>query len=325
MTYAVIGGSLVLISYGLVMVCGSILVAPVLRLAARVPDPLRRARWLVALRLVPAGLGILISSGLVLPAFVWLEPRQTAESVSGGMVLLASASALVIALGLFRGAHSLWTTNLLVRRLGRDSTPVATPLSPLTGIPAFAVNEAFPLVSLVGWFRPRLFVSRTVLSHCSEDELAAVVAHEAGHLRRGDHWTRLILRACPDILSLTRLGASIEAIWAASAEQVADDHAARFSPTGSVDLASALVKVARLATAAHPGTMPSTALYRGGGVAARVKRLLERPPSPLEPVRPWPPALFGVSTLLLVPAAAAALGLLDRVHAVSEAVVLFLQ
>jgi Zn-dependent protease with chaperone function len=324
MTYVLLGSSLALIAYGFFMIAGSVLVAPFLRLAARVPDPLRRARWLVALRLVPAGLGILISSGLVLPAFVWLEPRRTAENVSAVMILLAGAPALLIGLGLFRGAHSLWATNRLVRRLGRGSIPVETPLSPLTGVPTFAVSEAFPLVSLVGWFRPRLFVSRTVLSHCGEDELFAVVAHEAGHLSRGDHWTRLILRACPDLLSLTRLGASIEAIWAASAEQVADDHAARFRPTGSVDLASALVKVARLATTTDPKRLPSTALYRGGGVAARVKRLLERPTPPLEPVRPWPLALLGISTLLLVPAAAA-LGLLDRVHALSESIVLFLQ
>jgi hypothetical protein len=324
MTYALLGGSLTLIAYGLVMIASSIPVVPLLRQAALVPEPLRRARRLVALRLAPAALGILASLGLVLPAFLWLEPKRTGESASAAMLLLAGASALVMALGVFRGVQSLWTTRLLVRRLHRGSTPVEIPASPLADVPAFAVSEAFPLVSLVGWFRPRLFVSKTVLEHCGEVELAAVAAHEAGHLSRRDHWTRLILRACPDVLSLTRFGASIERTWAESAEQVADDHASLFRPGGSVDLAAALIKVARLATTVSPKRLPSTALYRGGGVAARVKRLLDRPPAPIEPVRRWPLILLWISALLFLPASGA-VGLLHRVQALSESIVLFLQ
>ncbi len=55
---------------------------------------------------------------------------------------------------------------------------------PGTALPAIVVDEPFPLVSLVGWFRPRLVVAQSVLSSCDRDELAAVLAHEAGHNER---------------------------------------------------------------------------------------------------------------------------------------------
>jgi hypothetical protein len=325
MSYALLGGALVLIAYGLVTTAVAILVAPFLSLAARAPEALHRARRLVALRLAPTALGALASLGLVLPAYVWLEPKQTGEVVSVSMALLAGLSALVIVLGLVRGARSLWATRLLMARLRPGSTPISIPGSPLPNVPVFAVSEAFPLVSLVGWFRPQLFVSRTVLAHCAEGELAAVAAHEAGHLVRGDHWTRLFLRACPDVLSLTRWGASIEKAWAESAEQAADDHASVSRPTGSLDLAAALIKVTRLASASAPRCpLPLTALYRGGGVAARVERLLAGPRLPVEPRLRWSWTVLLVSGLVLVPAAAA-LGLLHPVHALSEFAVLLLR
>jgi Zn-dependent protease with chaperone function len=158
--------------------------------------------------------------------------------------------------------------------------PDALPIEvPGIGLPAFVVNEAFPVVSLVGWFRPRLLVARTVLENCDGDELAAVLAHEAGHNERRDPWVRLLVRACPDLLSVTPWADRMERAWAEAAEQDADERAARTGPTRAMDLASALVKVARLAGAGRPPAIPLAALYRGEGVAARVARLLERNPS----------------------------------------------
>jgi hypothetical protein len=69
-------------------------------------------------------------------------------------------------------------------------------------------------------------------------------------------------------------------MWHDAAEAVADDGATALGPEGRVDLASALLRVARLAPAGSPiVSLPASALYRGEDIADRVRRLLA-PPSP---------------------------------------------
>jgi beta-lactamase regulating signal transducer with metallopeptidase domain len=182
-------------------------------------------------------------------------------------------------------------------------------------------------VSLVGWFHPKLVVARAVLENCDREELAAILAHEAGHHSRRDPWVRLLLRACPDLLSMTPWADRLERAWSDAAEQDADECAARSGPRRAIDLASALIKVARLAGAGRPPSIPVSALYRGEGVAARVSRLLERDPAE-ERVDPRPrrllPACLLLALLASVPVAAA-LGLHHGVHGAMEAVVSLFQ
>ena len=189
------------------------------------------------------------------------------------------------------------------------------------------VDEPFPLVSLVGWLRPRLVVAQSVLSSCDRDEIAAVLAHEAGHNERRDPWVRLLMRACPDALSLTPWGDRIERLWAEAAEQDADERAARTGPTRAMDLASALVKVARLARSGNPPADTVAALYRGSGVAARVTRLLEREPGEAPPSAGTGTrvAVIAVLSFLLVVSLSVSLDLHRGVHRVQEAVVSFFQ
>ena len=70
----------------------------------------------------------------------------------------------------------------------------ATPLTlPRLGLPAFQVESAFPVVAVVGLFRPRLVIARTVLEACTPDELEAVLDHERAHIRHHDNIRRLLL------------------------------------------------------------------------------------------------------------------------------------
>ena len=320
MSFVLLGVSVALLAYAAAIVVGTAFVAPLLLRAARLPEPAPRARRLVALRFLPSGFALLTVGGLVVPAFFWLEPRETVERVSATMAVLAGIGLLMLLAGPARGLMSLLSTRRLVKRWNRGALSIEVPGIHL---PAFVVNEPFPIVSLVGWFRPRLVVARTVLEKCDGDELAAVLAHEAGHNERRDPWVRLLVRACPDLLSMTPWADRLERAWAEAAEQDADERAARTGPTRAIDLASALVKVARLAGAGRPPAISVSALYRGEGVAGRIARLLEReqrgecdaaPPTRLV-------ATIGVFALLAFVSTAAALGLHHHVHGAMEAVV----
>ena len=49
-------------------------------------------------------------------------------------------------------------------------------------VPTFVLNHSFPFIAVVGAFRPRLFIANHVIDSLSEEELAAAIAHEYGHL-----------------------------------------------------------------------------------------------------------------------------------------------
>jgi Peptidase family M48 len=316
---------LALIWYGAAMIAGSTATAPLLVAAARIAEPSLLERRLVFLRSLPTFFAFLVTGLGLVPAFLWLEPRQTAESASAGMMFLAAASAAVILAGPLKGVLSLRMTRRLIRSWERSATPIRIPG---TSLPAFAVEEAFPVAAVVGFRRPRLFLARNLLESCSAAEIAAVAAHEVGHLRRGDHWKRLLMRAAPDLVSIAPLGGDIERRWAEAAEQLADEHASRSSPKRALDLASALVKAARLVARSRPRDLPLLALYRGEGVAGRVERLL-RPPHEL----PRPDLLsasaralvLAVAALFLCVSWAFGLDVLHGIHRLAEAVVLLFQ
>ena len=166
-------------------------------------------------------------------------------------------------------------------------------------------------MAIVGLFTSRLFVARSVLEACSSEELDAVLAHEGAHARQYDNLRRLALAGTPDLLSLWPSGRRLDAAWMRAAELAADEMAARDRGRG-VDLAAALVKVARLATTATD-PLPASALYRGEPITERVHRLLD-PPAPTGS-RQWPLWLRVAGFAVLLALSAATLPL---VHAAGE-------
>ena len=142
----------------------------------------------------------------------------------------------------------------LVQRDAPNDAGVASQAQPVTlaGIsaPALVVDSDFPVVTVVGLRRPRLVIARSVLESCSDEELRAILAHEQGHIDRHDNLRRLLLSIAPDVLNWLPVSAKMFAAWRDAAEEAADDDAARTGADGRLRLASALVKVARLAPAA---------------------------------------------------------------------------
>ncbi|HTH52229.1 MAG TPA: hypothetical protein VL501_09865, partial [Pyrinomonadaceae bacterium] len=71
--------------------------------------------------------------------------------------------------------------------------------------------------------------------------------------------------------------------WAETAESAADEYAARRDPAAAIDLASALVKIAKLVPPGMTPALPAGAylVEKGDDIASRVERLVELTGKPL--------------------------------------------
>lgn len=242
-------------------------------------SPHVRAVRLFRLRLLPVCIALLATAqGIV--SFVVFEPRGQNETFGRVLVGLAIASAGLLIVGAVR----LAVAGLSTRRALRHWLATADSIV-LDGVnaPAYAIDSVFPVVAVVGMIRPQLVIARTVLDHCPADELRAILSHEQRHLARRDNLRRAVLTWLPDVLSFLPAGETLIAMWHDAAEAVADDGAEDLGPAGRVSLASALLRVARLAPAGAPMvSLPASALYRGEDISDRVRRLLDPPSPPVE-------------------------------------------
>ncbi len=241
--------------------------------------PRARAAALMAVRLMPSVLS-LAAATLVGAAFLVFEPRDRIETTGVLLQSLAGVAVALIAAAGLRWLVVLHATRRLARRFLADAEPAT-----FHGLraPAFVISSPFPIVGVVGLFRPRLIVARSVIDACTPEEMRVILAHEQGHIDRRDNLRRALLMASPDVLGWLPVSQRLQTAWHASTEEAADDLAGRSATGGRLHLAQALLKVARLAPAGfETHDVPASALYRGGSVARRVRRLLaaERPDTP---------------------------------------------
>ncbi|HMV48390.1 MAG TPA: M48 family metalloprotease [Blastocatellia bacterium] len=261
-----------------------------------------RSQVLFALRVFPGLAAVLCVAVLLIPAYLAHEPRHATEHVSLQLGLLAGFSALGLSLAVWRGVAAWLATRKLIRGWLRNSEPLALPQ---VSVPAYRLRHSFPVIAVVGTFRPRLFIADHLFSALSADELTAAVAHECGHLAARDNLKRALLRACRDALTIVPCGRLLDREWAAASEAAADEYAARKGGETALDLAAALVKIARLAPAGTRPAMPAGALLIGedvGGVAHRVKLLARMATAPQGQLSLTVPASLWISFGALVTA-----------------------
>ena len=99
-------------------------------------------------------------------------------------------------------------------------------------------------------FRTRILVGSAVRRVLSADELDVALAHERAHRLSLDNLQRFVMFCAPDVFGGAALARDIEARWRATAEWLADARAVHGDGVRAVRLASALVKVSRLASPA---------------------------------------------------------------------------
>ena len=273
MTFVLLTAAVTFGAFAVVVTIGSIVVAwssPAVARRFEAYSPAACAAGLFRLRMLPGALAALIAFAVVLPTFLAFEPRDTEESVPATVILLAGLGGALLARGAWRAALAWKATRGVVRdwrRRGRRLETFDTPL------PVFAIEEAFPTVAVVGVARPALFIAERVLRECPEDEVRAMLHHECAHVTKRDNLKRFLIRACPDFV-----GADLDRAWARAAEEAADAAVVAGDPGFAVELAQALIHVARLAPAPQAPALAS-AFYLGGSIESRVRRLVQPVPA----------------------------------------------
>jgi Zn-dependent protease with chaperone function len=220
----------------------------------------------LALRLAPSAAAVVAAGAFIVPGFVLYEPANAAERLGLGVLLLAAAGSLLAGSAARRSVLAWRATRRLVARWHRTARPLARPCSQT---PAFRIADPYPIVAVVGVLRPRLYLARSVLRALTPAELSAVLEHEAAHVAARDNLKRWLL-ACAPTFGWRETAQRLETAWEQAAEQDADR-----GSRGALELASALVKTARLAPAGPHLGIPAVAFHGGGDVARRIRVLVE--------------------------------------------------
>ena len=236
-----------------------------------------RAEILFVMRIGPPVLAIVAIGAFMIPSYLLYEPHKTDESVSWKLGLLAALSAIGVGLAIWRGVRTWLATRSLLKDWLANSTRIT-----LDGIsvPTFVLQHSFPIIAVVGAIRPRLFIADHVLESLSPEEIAAAVAHEGGHLAAHDNFKRSVMRVSRAALLLIPCGRSLDRAWSEASESAADEHAAQQSSLVALNLASALVRIARMIPTGERQQIPAavSAFLTGEdspGVKVRVRRLVE--------------------------------------------------
>lgn len=286
-----------------------------------------RADMLFAVRISPPVLAITIVALFLIPSYVGYEPHATSEVVSMKLAALAFISGAGVIFAAYRCLRSWLATRSLHRQWLLHAEQIR-----IRGIsiPTFSLSHPFPVIAVIGTIRPCLFIADHVRQSLTNEELAAAIAHEYGHLAARDNFKRLALRLCRDLLMIVPCGHSLDREWSELAESAADEHAAEYDREAALNLAAALIKIAKMIPPGSRTFVPLAAFLVGvdeaRGVKSRVRRLLEiasggsQTAGAQHTVRRIAPVLT-VAALALLTVAAASPGVLIAVHRLIENIV----
>jgi Zn-dependent protease with chaperone function len=226
--------------------------------------------WLLLVRLFPAAAATLFVVIVFLPAHLRFEPSDSDESF-GGLLLALSVLALA---NIWRAAARAATVSGAALRTTRAVATLPSAI-PAAGIDAYEV-EQFSGLSLAGVFRTRILVGTDARRVLTRDELEVALAHEHAHRASRDNVARCAMFCAPDFFGWTPTARALEQRWRAEAECRADSRAVAGDERRAVQLASALVKVARLANGGHSGLASPvwSTFHEPMLLEARVRRLV---------------------------------------------------
>jgi len=220
------------------------------------------AHGLFTLRVSPFLLSVAISIFLTLPSFFLLESRSLDEDM--GTFLLSLCAVVILGAGIYR----VLSVEARTRRIVSACLGGAAKMEGDRTAAEIVLPESITPLMLVGIRVPRILISASACNVLSEHELRAAVRHETAHLRSQDNLKKAIL-SCLPFPGM----ASLEETWQEASEFAADDGAVS-SRDEALDLAAALIKLAR-----HFPSEPMPVLATGlvstvGSISTRVERLV---------------------------------------------------
>lgn len=278
------------------------------RLRAR--SAVHRANRLFWLRVSPLLVSASVTLGLVVPAYVRLEPRSIEEDIALPLTL-ALGCLLLFALGFLR----VWFAQKQSARVVADWLNGASTLDAGVSASVYRVCRRAPPLTVIGVCTPRVVISDATVAVLNHDELQAAVRHELAHIQFRDNLKKLIFHCSP----FPGVG-PLEHAWHEATELAADDRAVS-STREALDLAAALIKLSRLIPA-HRIPAFTMALVSGTySVSIRVERLLTWSDHPAAPIRMrWEHMLVPAFAALLV-AVNAYHPALTQIHRMTELLV----
>jgi Zn-dependent protease with chaperone function len=262
-----------------------------------------RLRW--AARLLPLSLSVLL---VVLQLQAFLRFEQSRSELPGSLLTLLAGIGFILLVSTIAHGVSCVRATAAVRAAWRQSA-TRFRRSDWTG-PMWVIRPSQPVVAVVGAFRPQLFVASRVLRNCSRSEMAAIIAHEAAHVRARDPLLGLLFAFTPGTIYVRTLADELQSHWRDAAEESADQRAGE--AVGHLELAAALTKIARMMVPTSPA-VPTIQLISKADVARRVRRLVDGR-FPAETSRSWWPTL----TLMLMTLIAQTPAVAMRLHALLE-------
>ena len=225
----------------------------------------RLADLLFALRVLPVIVASVFTLAFVIPSFLELEPRASVELIGKLPLALGSLGLLLLA----AGAGNAIAGYLKTLRTVNEWLAGATVVSSRASVPVFRTPSMAPVLTLAGIRSHKMLLSEAAAALLTPLELEAALQHEVAHVRRHDNLRKLLFRLCA-FPGMSRL----ETAWGEAEEMLADDTAVS-SAQDAVELASALIKLSRLAPVA-PAAALTTSLGQPAttSVNNRVRRLM---------------------------------------------------
>jgi Zn-dependent protease with chaperone function len=294
---------LVLASFFLIYAAASLIIllyTPRAIRTARRLTPRIAARFLLTLRLLPAGLALIGALGLCVPSYLWFEPEGIQEQVGFACLLMALLGSAIAGLAVFRAVSAAVRSLLFARRCSASGHALTDACrSPL---PLSVIDSAQPFLALTGIVHPRVVISKGIVNALSSAELAVVLSHESAHRASHDNLKRLCISLAPGFGAATGRAESgfraLERAWMRYAEYAADQEAVAGDAGQSVALASALVRVARFGQ--MPPLSPVAISFLGDAcdLSDRVNRLLTWQPEAMTRRRESPTQTFVAVSIL---------------------------
>ena len=266
----------------------------------------------LTVRLLPAVASTVFAFLVFLPAHVRFEPGENDESFGAVLSVAAAISLSVLLAAAWRALRAGLAGHRLSMLVEGAGTATSSGMLEVGGLSG---------VSLAGIWRPKILVGAEARAALTPAELDLAICHEHAHRQSLDNLKRFLMFTAPDLFRWTAIARQLEQRWQAEAECEADACAVMGDGHRAMLLASALVKVARLAC---PGTIRSaspawSAFHVPTLLELRVRQLVSGTLRP--PVSTRTLAWSGICLALGVPMGVWLLEFSYSLHVVTEVMV----
>jgi Zn-dependent protease with chaperone function len=239
-------------------------------------SPRLASRILLAIRFAPLVITLVVLAAFVIPSFLEFEPRTTIEPLSFTLLSLASVTGLILSGSILRCFAAIMQSRRVMRAWMSTAKTELIPIEEMpSGINVQRCEMESPVIAVMGIWPTRVFTANKVFDALTAEELNAALRHEAVHVRRFDVLKKMFLQLAPTFLPGIDLLKGVNAHWSRMCELAADEESVAGDAPRTLHLASALVKVARLANPGSELPTLSAALHSDSLLSHRVRRLLE--------------------------------------------------